>query len=344
MRKPDLIDVLAFILISVGFALFAYGVSLDPPSSMAELVVNHFGDWSPGFIIDGVLLLIINRVIQINERRRIISQVASLSNEFALDAVRRCRDEGWLKNGLLRNKGFENARLAQADLSGSDLAGARMTFADLSKADLTHADLRGADLGGTTLNGADLRWADLSNACLQWSDLRGALLDGARLEGVTAEFAFIDKSQSAIPELGNAAVGGFLTERQIALVRSGFQSFQATGESSAIRFYERLFELAPHLRKLFPNDLEEQARKFLQALKVIVNSLSSTERTARMLQRLGDRHKDYGVKTSYYEVVGEALLGTLDDALGDEFTDEAREAWTAAFRLISAAMISARNQ
>ncbi len=62
-----------------------------------------------------------------------------------------------------------------------------------------------------------------------------------------------------------------------------------------------------------------------------------------MLQRLGDRHKDYGVKTSYYEVVGEALVGTLDDVLGDEFTDEAREAWTATFRLISAAMTSARN-
>jgi hemoglobin-like flavoprotein len=42
-------------------------------------------------------------------------------------------------------------------------------------------------------------------------------------------------------------------------------------------------------------------------------------------------------------VVGEALVGTLDDALGDEFTDEAREAWIAAFRLISAAMTSARN-
>ena len=243
----------------------------------------------------------------------------------------------------MRNKGFEDARLANADLSGSNLAGARITFVDLSRADLTCADLREVDLRGTSLNGADLRWADLSSACLQWSDLRSALLDGARLDGVTADFAFIDKSQSAIPELSNAVVGGFLTERQIDQVRSGFQQFQAAGESGAIRFYERLFELAPHLRKLFPDDVEEQARKFLQSLKVIVSSLSSTERTVRMLQRLGDRHKDYGVKTSYYEVVGEALVGTLDDALGDEFTDEAREAWTAAFRLISAAMTSARN-
>ncbi len=88
MRKLDFIDVLALLLIVIGAGLFAYGLSLDPPSSLEELVLNQFGDWTPGFIMDGVLLLIINSVIHIHERRRVISQVASLSNEFALDAVR----------------------------------------------------------------------------------------------------------------------------------------------------------------------------------------------------------------------------------------------------------------
>ena len=81
VRKLDLIDVLALLLIVVGAGLFAYGLSLDPPSSLEELVLTQFGDWTPGFIIDGVLLLIINSVILMRERRRVISQVASLSNE-----------------------------------------------------------------------------------------------------------------------------------------------------------------------------------------------------------------------------------------------------------------------
>ncbi len=94
VRKLDLIDVLALLLIVVGAGLFAHGLSPDPPSSLEELVLTQFGDWTSGFIIDGVLLLIINSVIHMHERWRVISQFASLSNEFALDAVRRCRDEG----------------------------------------------------------------------------------------------------------------------------------------------------------------------------------------------------------------------------------------------------------
>ena len=131
MRKLDLIDGLAALLIAIGFGLFIYGLSLDPPASLEELVQIHFGDWTPGFIIDGVLLIVINRVIHMHERRRIISQVASLSNEFALDAVRRCRDEGWLQNGAMRTKKFDNARLANADISDAQLHRASFRFADM---------------------------------------------------------------------------------------------------------------------------------------------------------------------------------------------------------------------
>ena len=341
VRKLDIIDVLALLLIVIGAGLFAYGLSLNPPSSLEELVLTQFGDWTPGFVMDGVLLLIINSVIHTHERRRVISQVASLSNEFALDAVRLCRDEGWLQSGIMKGRRFANARLGGADLSDSKLSGAIFSFADLSEADLTYCDLKGVDLKGANLHGADLRWADLSRASLQWADLRGANLAGAKLDGVKADYALVDKTHSSLRGLENAVVGGFMSKRQIDLVTSTFEQFLAAGDSGAIRFYERLFETAPNVRKLFPDDVEQQARKFLQALRVIVSSLSSTERAARVLKRLGDKHHGYGAETGHYSVVGTVLIETLQDILGDDFSDEASEAWTAAYRLISSIMISA---
>ncbi len=116
MRKLDLIDVLALLLIVVGAGLYAYGLSLDPPSSLKELVLTQFGDWTPGFIIDGVLLLIINSVSHMHEQRRVISQVASLSNEFALDAMRRCRDEGRPQSGKMNDMRFTGARIGVVTL------------------------------------------------------------------------------------------------------------------------------------------------------------------------------------------------------------------------------------
>ena len=343
MRKLDLIDVLALLFIVVGVGLFAYGLFLDPPSSFDEVLLTHFGDWTPGFIIDGVLLLIINSVIHTHERRRVISQVGSLSNEFALDAVRRCRDEGWLQSGMMSGKHFASARLGSADLSDSKLSGANLSFADLSGADLTHADLKGVDLKGANLHGADLRWADLSRACLHWADLRGANLTGARLGGVEADFALVDKTHLKVSELENAVVDGFISKRQTDLVKSTFKQFLESGDSGSIRFYEHLFEKAPHLRELFGDDIERQARMFIQSLNVIVGSLSSTERAARVLKRLGEKHHGYGVETDHYSVMGTVLVETIRDVLGDDFSDEATEAWTAAFRLISSIMISASD-
>jgi hemoglobin-like flavoprotein len=340
LRKLDLIDGLAVLLIAVGFALFIFGLSLDPPGSLEELVQVHFGDWTPGFIIDGVLLIVINRVIHMHERRRIISQVGSLSNEFALDAVRRCRDEGWLQNGAMRLEKFDNARLANADISDAQLHRASFRFADMSSADLTHADLSHADLTGTNFSNADLRWANLSNACLAWTDLRDAQLDGAVLDGADWTHASIDEDLAADQGVGRAIVGGFLTDRQQQLIKSSFETFRDRGESASVRFYDNLFQSAPAVREMFPSDVTKQARKFLQSLNVIVGSLSSTDRTTRMLQRLGERHRGYGVESSHYPIVGQALVATLKEELGKDFTEDVEKAWVDAFELISSAMMS----
>ena len=344
MRKYDLIDGLAILLIATGLALFIYGLSLNPPASLDDLVQTHFGDWTPGFVTDGVLLIVINRVIHMNEQKRIISQVASLSNEFALDAVRRCRDEGWLQNGAMRLKNYDNARLANADISDAQLHRASFRFADMSSADLTHADLSGADLTGTNFSDADLRWANLSNACLAWSDLRGAQLDGAMLEGANWTHASIDEDLAADHGVKQAIVGGFLTDRQRQLIETSFEKFRGLGDSAPARFYENLFQSAPSVRSMFPSDVSKQARKFLQSLNVIVGSLSSTDRTTRMLQRLGERHRGYGVEPGHYPIVGQALVTTLKEELGDEFNAEVEKAWNDAFELISSAMMSSSTE
>jgi len=279
-------------------------------------------------------------VIHANERKRVIGQVGSLSNEFALDAVRRCREENWLHSGVMAHERFMKARLATADLSGAKLAGTDLSFADLSRTDLTHADLEEANLMGANLSGSDLRWANLTGANLQWSDLRNAQLDGAVLDRIKVTFAAVDSEYATKPEFQDAISGGLLSAHQVELVKSSFDLLLASGESTIVRFYERLFVAAPDLQKLFSPDIQRQARKFLQSLKLIVTSLSSTERAAPVLQRLGDRHRGYGVNSEHYDIVSAVLIDTIDELLGDACTDEVLDAWRSAFRLISSIMNS----
>ena len=104
-------------------------------------------------------------------------------------------------------------------------------------------------------------------------------------------------------------------------------------------FYRRLFEIDPALRQMFKGAiLDEQIRKLTTMLDLIVHWLDVPERLVPILKKLGARHSTYGVQDDHYGKVGAALIGTLEEGLGDAFTPELRSAWTEAYLLISSLM------
>jgi hemoglobin-like flavoprotein len=56
------------------------------------------------------------------------------------------------------------------------------------------------------------------------------------------------------------------------------------------------------------------------------------------VKELGLRHVGYGVKDEHYDTVGSALLWTLGQGLGDEFTTELEDAWTKVYQLLAGTM------
>jgi|GEM_PF-599320 len=337
----DSIDRLAIAFLVVGVVLLVWGTLLEPPSTFRDFLLLHFSEWTPGLVTDGLLLLVVNHILRRHERRRVVSQVGSLSNEFALDAVRRVRQEGWLADGTMVGADMERARLADADLSGGRLAGVNLTAADLKGASLHHVDLRGANLTAANLRRADLRWSDLTGARLRWADLRDALLDGAATEGADLRGAALDPRSAAL--LGRNGDDGeaLLSDREVALLREGMARIRELGHGPMEDFYHRLFEAEPRLRTMFSAEPSQQARKFLHSLGLIVEALDAPERHMPVLRKLGARHAGYGVKPLHFQLVTGILLEVLAIHLEDRFTDEARAAWERGLRFIAAAMIEA---
>jgi hemoglobin-like flavoprotein len=130
-----------------------------------------------------------------------------------------------------------------------------------------------------------------------------------------------------------------LTSRQKQLVRQSFESIEDYSNSVIKLFYGRLFELQPALRALFKNSIEDQSRKLLDMLRVVVEALDRFEDLRPMLAELGRKHITYGVKLEHYEVVRIALLWAFAQALDLEFDRETKAAWDQMLRAISAAMI-----
>ena len=62
------------------------------------------------------------------------------------------------------------------------------------------------------------------------------------------------------------------------------------------------------------------------------------------VKQLAQRHVGYGVKDEHYATVGEALIWTLEQGLGEDFTPDVREAWTEAYTYFADVMIEASRE
>ena len=129
-----------------------------------------------------------------------------------------------------------------------------------------------------------------------------------------------------------------MTPEQIKMVQDSFKSVVPIADVAADIFYDRLFEVAPQLRPMFPQDMSGQKKKLMQMIGTAVNNLHHVETIVGAVQDLGRRHVGYGVKDEHYDIVGGALLFTLGKGLGDAFTPDLEAAWAEAYGLLASVM------
>ena len=127
---------------------------------------------------------------------------------------------------------------------------------------------------------------------------------------------------------------------QIKLVQESFSKVAPISEAAAVIFYDRLFEVAPSVKAMFPADMTEQRKKLMMMLAAVVGGLKNLDSIWPAASALAKRHVGYGAKPEHYPVVGGALLYTLEKGLGEAWTPELAEAWTAAYGTLSGYMIS----
>ena len=135
-----------------------------------------------------------------------------------------------------------------------------------------------------------------------------------------------------------------MTPEKVELVKTSWVKVAPISEQAAELFYGKLFELNPEFKKLFKSDMKEQGRKLMAMLNTAVNSLDKLETIVPAVQDMGRRHVAYGVKDEDYDTVGEALLWTLEQGLGEGFTTEVKEAWVDTYTLVATTMKTAAAQ
>ena len=130
-----------------------------------------------------------------------------------------------------------------------------------------------------------------------------------------------------------------MTLEEVKLVQQSFAQVAPIAEQAAAMFYDRLFEIAPAVRPMFPSDMAEQRRKLMATLTVVINGLNDLDAVLPAASALAKRHVDYGVTPEHYDKVGEALLWTLQQGLGPQWSGDLATAWATTYATLSRFMI-----
>ena len=86
------------------------------------------------------------------------------------------------------------------------------------------------------------------------------------------------------------------------------------------------------VRAALPAEAPEEGESFADVLRDL-------DTVTPKLRDLGARHVRYGARPEHYPVVGKVLIESMAEVAGDTWTPEHELAWTAAFIVVSDAML-----
>jgi len=132
--------------------------------------------------------------------------------------------------------------------------------------------------------------------------------------------------------------GALISPEHVRLIHDSYRLFEPASDLVATLFFHRLLEIAPEVQPMMQGDMDEQRKQLLISLGLAVASLARFDDIVPALKLLGAKYRAIGVEPYHYGGVGEALLWTLKQSLGSNWSPELEDAWSALCTVVAEAM------
>jgi len=130
-----------------------------------------------------------------------------------------------------------------------------------------------------------------------------------------------------------------LTDHQKNLIVESFTQFEPIIQHSSRVFFDRLTEVEPALGAQFSNTNNVHSDKLATVIQIAVISVNNLDALVPMLKLLGSEYRSYGARPEFYEIFGDVLLWTLEQGLGEAYSEEVNEAWATLYGIIAETMM-----
>jgi nitric oxide dioxygenase len=135
-----------------------------------------------------------------------------------------------------------------------------------------------------------------------------------------------------------------LTPDQISRVKATAPVFAQHGATITKHFYRRMFANRPELKNLFNQTHQtsgSQADVLAHAVYAYAANIDNLGALGSAVGRISHKHASLNIRPEHYPIVGENLLASVVEVLGDAVDEATLEAWRAAYAQLAQIMIGA---
>lgn len=138
-----------------------------------------------------------------------------------------------------------------------------------------------------------------------------------------------------------------LSDKTIAIVKSTAPILAEHGETLTRHFYKRMFSHNPEVAPFF-NPAHQKAGKQQRALAGAITAyaanIDNLEVLGGAVELIAQKHASLLIKAEHYPIVGENLLASIREVLGEGATDEVINAWAEAYGFLADILIGREKQ
>lgn len=138
-----------------------------------------------------------------------------------------------------------------------------------------------------------------------------------------------------------------LDEKTISIVKSTAPILAEHGETLTRHFYNRMFAHNPEVAPFF-NPAHQAAGKQQRALAGAITAYASNIDNLAVLgsavELIAQKHASLMIKPEHYPIVGQNLLASIREVLGEGATDDVITAWGAAYGFLADILIGREKQ
>ncbi len=134
-----------------------------------------------------------------------------------------------------------------------------------------------------------------------------------------------------------------LSKKTIEIIKSTVPVLEVHGTKITEVFYKNMFQAHPELLNIFNHTNQKQGRQQTALANTILAAakyIDKLETIIPVVKQIAHKHRSLAVKPEHYPIVGQFLLSSIKEVLGDAATEEIINAWAEAYGVIADVFIA----